>query len=281
MGSEILLEALRGAAKSALTYLRSGRCSSRVVGRGSFGDVTKAFDKEAEERATLALRRRLRNFLLVTEEAGVVRFGDPAELEWVVIMDPVDGSTNFDAGIPWTSVVLAGARWREGGVRVQDIEAAVIAEVFRDLTYEYSVEGGVKVNGVAPKRRDAPAKVLLGYFDTPEAYSVVPHYWKVRGRRAALRSLGSASLDVVSVALGRAEAFVDARAKLRNVDVAASLKILLELGGDGVACLDNSLLVNVGEIFIDRMVRLKCLAVGYDRLRCSQIVKAVRAALNL
>ncbi len=279
MGS-MLLDVLREAAEAALTYLRSGRCSSRVVGRGSFGDVTKAFDKEAEDRATEVLRMRLGSFLLVTEEAGVVKFGDSGRPEWVVIMDPVDGSTNFDAGIPWTSVVLAGARWREGGVRVRDIEAAVVAEVFRDVTYEYSVEGGVKVNGAPPARKDPPAKVLLGYFEVPEAYSVVPEYWRVRGRRAALRSLGSASLDIVSVALGRAEAFVDARAKLRNVDVAASLKMLLELGGNGIACVDGSL-VGVDEIFIDRMVKLRCLAVGYDSRRYSQITEAVKAALNL
>jgi len=280
MVSDELLAALRNAALSALKYLRSGECSSKVVGRGSFGDVTKVFDKEAEESAIRALREDLGNVLLVSEEIGVVKLGDSAEPEWVVIMDPVDGSTNFDAGIPWTAVALAAARWRSDGVKVRDIEAAIVAEVFRDVIYEFSIEGGVKVNGKPVRRRSPPAKVLLGYFEVPEAYRVVPEYWKVRGGRAALRSLGSAALDIISVGLGRAEAFVDARAKLRNVDVAASLRIVHELGSVGGRCAGSNVETAM-DLRIDTMVKVPCLIVGYDEKYFNMLARAVRSSSSI
>ncbi len=279
MGDE-LLEALRNAALAALRYLRSGECSSKVVGRGSFGDVTKAFDREAEEAAIRSLRKDLRNVLIVSEEVGVMKLGDSPEPEWVVIMDPVDGSTNFDAGIPWTAVVLAAARWRDSGVRIRDIEAAVVAEVFRDVIYEFSVGSGVKVNGEPARRRSPPAKVLLGYFEVPEAYGVVPEYWRVRGGRAALRSLGSAALDIISVGLGRAEAFVDARAKLRNVDVAASLRIVHELGSVGGRCAESGVETAM-DIRIDTMVKVPCLIVGYDERYFNMLAHAVQNSFSL
>ncbi len=275
-----LLKALRNAALAALKYLRSGECSSKVVGRGSFGDVTKVFDKEAEEAAIRSLREDLRNVLIVSEEVGIMRLGDSPQPEWVVIMDPVDGSTNFDAGIPWTAVALAAARWRDGGVRVRDVEAAVVAEVFRDVIYEFSVDSGVKVNGEPARRRSPPAKVLLGYFEVPEAYSVVPEYWRIRGGRAALRSLGSAALDIISVGLGRAEAFVDARAKLRNVDVAASLRIVHELGSVGGRCAESGVETAL-DIRIDTLVKVPCLIVGYNEKYFNMLARAVRSSFVL
>jgi len=274
-----LLEALRKAALAALKYLRSGKCSSKVVGHGSFGDVTKAFDKEAEEAVIRSLREDLKNLLIVSEEVGVMRLGDSPRPEWVVIIDPVDGSTNFDAGIPWTAVSIAAARWRGNGVRVRDVEAAVVAEVFRDVIYEFSVDGGVKVNGEPARRRSPPAKVLLGYFEVPEAYSVVPEYWRIRGGRAALRSLGSAALDIISVGLGRAEAFVDARAKLRNVDVAASLRMVHELGSVGGKCTGSGVETAL-DIRIDTMVKVPCLIVGYDEKYFNMLARAVRSSFT-
>ncbi len=267
----MLLEAIKKAAVEATKYLREEKRSSKIVGRGIFGDVTKAFDRESEGIIISILRRELGDeILVVSEELGVKKFGE-GDPKWVIIMDPVDGSTNYDAGIPWVSVAIAGARYLGRPVTVRDVEAAVVAEVFRDVVYEFSIEGGVKVNGEEARRRSPPAKVLLGYFEVPEAYDVVPKYWRARGGRAALRSLGSAALDVVYVGLGRAEAFIDARAKLRNVDVAAAVKIASALGAVCVTCGGESAL----NVPIDDLVRVKCLAVSYDRERYRLIAEAM------
>jgi len=254
------LKAIRDAALAAVNYLRKERRGSEVVGRGAFGDVTKAFDKEAEEIILSKLRDYFSDELIVvSEERGIVRFGEKAS--WVVIVDPVDGSTNYDAGIPWVAVSIGLAPAKEGvSAKVSDIVAAVVAEVFRDRVYEYHVDSGVLLNGSPAKRKEKPKNVLLGYFEVPEAYEPVPKYWKLRGGRAALRSLGSAALDIIYVGLGMAEGFIDARAKLRNVDVAAALRIATALGARGLA----NQWEDVGEIRIDDLVKVELLVVGYN-----------------
>ncbi|MCD6428777.1 MAG: hypothetical protein J7L12_04090 [Desulfurococcales archaeon] len=264
------LKAIRDAALAAANYLRRERRGSEVVGRGAFGDITKAFDREAEEIILGKLRDYFSDELVViSEERGIVKFSEKAS--WIAIVDPVDGSTNYDAGIPWVAVSIGLAPAKEGTpTKVSDIVAAVIAEVFRDRVYEYHVDYGALLNGSPAKRRSEPKNVLLGYFEVPEAYEPVPKYWKLRGSRAALRSLGSAALDIVYVGLGMAEGFIDARAKLRNVDVAAALRIATALGARGLANQG----IDVGEIRIDDLVKVELLVVGYNEDYLKMLGKA-------
>ena len=265
-----MLEALLKASRKAAKYLRTSKRSSKIVGLGSFGDVTKVFDKEAEDIIVNILRKEFgNNILIVSEEMGVsAPIGKP---KYVFIIDPVDGSTNYDAGIPWVSISIGGARWKKGGVRVKDLETAVVYDVFGGKAYAYSIYDGVKINDLHAIRRDPPAKVLLGYFEVPEAYEVVTKYFRFRGSREALRSLGSAALDIVQVGLGNAEAFIDARAKLRNVDVAASLRIATALGAEACTCSGKSAL----EIKTDELVKVECVGVGYDKEKYEWAKKAL------
>lgn len=266
-------EALVRAADGALKYLRSGSVSREVVGKGAFGDVSKGFDVESERIIAEKVVEHLGSAILfVGEELGVRMVGE-GEPEWVVITDPVDGSTNYDVGIPWASVALAAAPYREG-VTIGDVTSAVVAEVFRDVMYVLD-SGTVTINESPPQRRSPPKAMLLGYFEVPEAYKPVPIYWRIRGKRAALRSLGSAALDIVYVGLGRAEGFMDARAKLRNVDVAASVAIATALGSVALMCDGQP----VSRARIDSLTRIPCIVVGYDEERAKALLRAVHESL--
>jgi len=265
------LVGVRNAVLAAVNYLRGEQRNSEIVGRGAFGDVTKAFDREAEN----IILNKLRDFfgdelVVVTEEKGIVKFGE--HVKWVAIVDPVDGSTNYDAGIPWVAVSVGLAPLRKGATKVSDIIAAVVAEVFRNKVYEYYAGRGVLVNGSPAKRREKPKSLLLGYFEVPESYRPVPTYWRLRGGRAALRSLGSAALDIIYVGLGMAEGFIDARAKLRNVDVAPALRIATALGAQGIVN-DG---IDARDIRIDDLVKIRLLAVGYNKDYLDLLSKACK-----
>ncbi len=252
-----------------MCLLRERRLSSEVVGVGAGGDVTKLFDKVIEEELIHSIVDTLNDVLVVSEEVGVKYFSK--EPKWVAIIDPVDGSTNYDAGIPWVSVSVAIAPLKHEGTKVGDIELAMVGDVFRDEIYEY-LRGEVKVNGRVVRRLKAPKNVLLGYFETPEAYSVIPKYFRVRGARAALRSLGSIALEIIYVGLGRAELLTDLRAKVRNLDIAAAYRIAEALGARGVMC-DG---LPISELRIDELIRVKCLVVAYN----DEVLKRVLKVIN-
>ncbi len=267
----VLKDKLERLVREAMTTLRRGGLSSDVVGIGAGGDLTKSFDKVIEDMLVNGIREIFNDeVLIVTEELGVRSFsGEP---KWLVIMDPVDGSTNYDAGIPWVSISLAVAPLKSSNVRVNDIELAMVGDVFGDKIYTY-LRGRVKVNGKDIRRLKRPKNVLLGYFESPDAYSIVPKYFRIRGRKAALRSLGSIALEIVYVGLGRAELLTDLRAKVRNLDVAAAYRIAEALGAKGVMCGKEPL----SNLIINKLVRVPCLIVAYDSEVLFRALKALES----
>ncbi len=263
----LLEEALIAAATRAVMYLRSAYVSRKSVGPGRGGDVSREFDIVAEEIITKTLRSYLGEIRLVTEERGSLGEGP-----WLAIVDPVDGSLNFEAGLPIASVSIGIARNAERA-SVEDIETAAVAEVFRDVIYLYDKRRGFRAIGAEARRREQPSNVVLGYFESAESFEPYVRFAEAMRWRPRLRSLGSASLDVVYVSLGIAMGFIDARAKLRNFDIAPSLAIASGLGAKAYLCDGTS----ATSITVKEVTKVECLVVGYNEEIARLLLGAVSA----
>ncbi len=257
-----LEEALIAASTRAITYLRSSYVSKKPVGYGYSGDESREFDLVSERIILRTLKEYLNDVVLVSEESGV-----SGEGSWIAIVDPVDGSVNFEAGIPIAAVSIGLAR-NSREVSIRDIEAAVVAEVFRDVIYYFDKQSGFRTIGLDIKRRSQPGRILLGYADSAKSFEPLVNIMKNYGSDIRLRSLGSAALDIIYVALGAALGFVDARAKLRNVDIAASVAIANHLGSYAYLCNGTDLT----SMRIDKVHRLECVVVGYDNSVASYLL---------
>lgn len=265
VGRGSLEEALIAATTRAVTYLRSTYVGKKPVGIGRSGDVSREFDVVVEGIIYRTLQEYLGDVRLVSEEIGSAGKGS-----WLAIVDPVDGSINYEAGIPIASVSVGIARG-SGLMRVGDIEAAAVAEVFRDVIYYYDRYGGFKTFGLRAGRRHPPSNILLGYFESVESFRPYTCFADTLGSRPRLRSLGSAALDVVYVSLGMALGFIDARAKLRNVDIAPSLAIANGLGAKAYLC-DGA---DATELTIEDVARVECLVVGYNEEIAHSLLEAL------
>jgi len=270
---ERLVSILENAVKSVITYLRSGQVSFEVVKEGSFGDVSKEFDVMAESIVVRNLiASGLRDFILVSEESGVTTYGSSPK--WIIVLDPLDGSYNYEAGIPWSSVSIALAPYK-ADAKVADIEIALVAEVCRDRIYKYIKGMGCFDNDSPCRRLSKPSKIILGYFEDLRTYEVIPAYWSVKGK-TKVRSLGSAALDLIYVGLSRVEGFVDIRARLRNVDVAAAIAIAESCGAKTYLCDGES----ATELRISDLTKVKCLIAGFNEDIARTLVSIVKN-LNL
>ena len=266
-----LRDALVSTAKRVAEYLTEARRSSTVVKINFSGDTTKVFDLESENMIFEELSRRIKDcFLFVSEESGTRRFCD--EPRWVIVVDPVDGSMNYDAQIPWVSISIAVAPLESEEPTIRDVTHAVVYDVFHKIDYSFDQTDGVTIAGSPATRRSRPPGIVLGYFESTDSYKIIPRYWAKRGSRASLRSLGSAALDIVYVGLGNAEAFVDTRAKLRNVDVAAALKIASVLGAKAKLCSG----VDALSVTLKDISKIECLLVGYNEDYLSKLSEAHR-----
>jgi len=190
-------------------------------------DVTRRVDLEAEEMILNEFLKEHYKIHYVSEERGAIRTCEKPEL--IVIVDPLDGSNNYVAGIPYATVSIAVAKYSKDA-RLSDISVGVIAEVFRNKVY-YAIKGqGAYENDSNLRKVDfGKYPFILGYLNF-DSYDVFKEIEKTFGPYK-LRSLGSASLDIVYVAKDIAAAFIDLRSKLRNVDIASALLILLESKG--------------------------------------------------
>lgn len=137
--------------------------------------------------------------LEVLDEAGVGVLSEESGLhepdrEILVVLDPLDGSTNAARGIPWFATSLCAV---DGdGPRV-----AMVVDLPHGRTFTAVRGGGATVDGVPlrPSGCAAPADALVAISGLPPE----PLGWR------QFRTLGAAALDLCAVAEGTLDAYVD------------------------------------------------------------------------
>ena len=225
---------IAGEAAGFLRDLREdeGEVLERLPGR----DTTKA-DWEAEGYIIDLLKQEGIRGLVVTEERGVLELGSD---DITVVVDPLDGSTNYVLGIPWCAVSIGFAPKRSQA-RLSDVVAGTIHSVFLHVPYSFSRGEGVFVGEERVERsmvqdnfRRTGRNTIILYLDFVEELQKVEALLQAMRREHGVmkaRCLGSASLELAMVAIGRVGYFIDLRPVLRNVDVAVAFGLLRELGG--------------------------------------------------
>jgi myo-inositol-1(or 4)-monophosphatase len=149
---------------------------------------------------------------IVSEESGVTGSGDIT-----VVVDPIDGSTNCDRGIPFYSTSLA----------VMKGDELVIGLVMNQATgtvYEGQKGAGATRDGArihASGQRDLP-KAIVAFSGLPSRHLG----W------AQCRALGAASLEICLVADGSLDVYgVAQQSTLNPWDYLAGMLIAREAGG--------------------------------------------------
>lgn len=209
-------------AEIAARYLSERACGELTsVVRGE----TIRADLAADEIIRNELQRRVGSFVMVSEESGVT-----GSSGYVFIVDPLDGSLNYEHCIRWSSVSIAVAP--PGATRLSQVVAGAVAPLWGD-TLSFAKGIGCYEGGRTVQPRDEGGRVVFTYVESlDDAAKVSRLFTKVPGLK--MRSLGSAALEISLVGLGRGLSFVDLRGKLRNVDVAAAVGLARECGASVV-----------------------------------------------
>lgn len=161
----------------------------------------------------------------VFTSAGVAVFSEESgfdEVVWplsgdalVAVVDPLDGSTNADRGIPWysTSIALIDAV----GLRIGVVKNQANGDVYVASRGEGATQNGMPIRVAEPR---ALAQSVVGVSAMPDKEI---GWWQ-------FRALGSAALDLCLVASGGLDAWVDFG--LHGMwDYAAGMLIVQEAGG--------------------------------------------------
>jgi myo-inositol-1(or 4)-monophosphatase len=202
--------------------------SGKVLMMGAGGDSTKVIDRVAEDAAVAHLQASGFQGTLLSEELGSRRFGSSKFP--MVILDPVDGTTNAVKGIGFYSISLAAS----SGPRLSDVFAGVVLGLPTERIYEAELGKGSTVNG---ERIKVPSNLrlkdgLIGVDlnikgDKRKLEEIIP---LVLGAKH-IRNMGSAALELCLVASGGLDLYFDNRGLLRVTDIAAACLVVREAGG--------------------------------------------------
>lgn len=164
------------------------------------------------DEAALAVLRRARVGVL-SEESGLE---DPSNAV-IVVVDPVDGSTNASRGVPWYATSLCA-------VDSDGPMVALVRNLATGTTYRATRGGGATRDGKPIRPSSATT--------TPDSMLLLNGYAPTHLGWRQYRSLGATALDLCSVADGSVDGTVDCTdSALGPWDYLGAMLVLGEAGG--------------------------------------------------
>ncbi len=247
---ELVVELALGLRQHVLPFLgaHSGRAHMKA---GAGGDVTFAIDSEAEQFLERFLAERAPEVAFYSEDRGLVEpaSGTP---EWVLVVDPIDGTRPALAGFEASCVSVAAAPIGGGNPSMADVRFGAIAEIKSGALFSAERGEGIELRSPDDGEHSRQTSVALS-----RATELSKLFWTLgfRGRPAiplvtvleelidtssvggAVFDLGSATYDLTRIVTGQLDAYLDVGSRI--VDEAPALRRRFEEVGGG-AVLNNS-----------------------------------------
>lgn len=199
------------------------RVSASASWKGTDGHVGQfQADIDADEVARSILINN--GYTIFSEESGFSEPSKPEDKQTVVVIDPVDGSTNASRGIPFFAVSLCAL-----------VQGRPVVSVVRNLangdTYHAEIGNGSFKNG---KKISVSGQTMISRsIVATNGYSKSHLGWE------QYRAFGSAALELCMVAEGSLDAFIDlSESALGSWDVLGGALICL-LAGSHIIGLDD------------------------------------------
>jgi myo-inositol-1(or 4)-monophosphatase len=246
-----LLPALEAMFHAVRAYLLGpGRLAGAhgAVATNPKGDMTRAFDAEAERLALETAAAHLGAFRAFSEEQGELVVGSSPR--WTLVIDPCDGSNNFRRGVRATGFAVA-ALPAAAPLDPDCVEYAVCGDIFTGSMYAAARGRGATLDGrpcatsAVRELRRAMVGINIGRVSQPGASSpgasprqdedgdlpLPGQIWGLMGAISTARRTGATVLDLCYVAQGAFEAYVDLRRRLTPENFMAPALIIREAGG--------------------------------------------------
>ncbi len=211
-----------------------------TVTKKSHADYVSEVDRVAEQAIIKILLDAYPDHAILAEESGA-----QGDSEYVWIIDPLDGTTNFLHGYPQYAVSIA---LQHKGVLTQ----AVIYDPTKNDLFTATRGRGAYLNDrrlrVSKRRELADCLIGTGFpytkFEHLDAYMGILR--DMMQKTSGLRRPGSAALDLAYTAAGRYDGFFETG--LKPWDIAAGCLLITEAGGLVGDLQGNDSFLNTGNL---------------------------------
>ncbi|MCI0517516.1 MAG: inositol monophosphatase [Woeseiaceae bacterium] len=207
------------------TLIRSlNRLEKIKVEQKGRNDFVSEADRKAEQAVITVIRKHYPDHSIVAEESGA-----QGDSDYVWVIDPLDGTTNFLHRFPVFCVSV-------GLMHKGRLEHGAVYDPLRQELFTASRGQGAHLDGrrIRVGKITAIERALIGTgFPFRESNRSLPPYMKMLEKAichtAGVRRAGAAALDLCYVAAGRLDAFWETG--LSIWDMAAGALIIREAGG--------------------------------------------------
>lgn len=208
------------------TYYSSGEFTS--FSKGGVDFATQA-DVEVDEFLHTEIAKKFPHFQFLTEETAPEDYTSLSTASNLVIIDPLDGTTNFSRGNP--NFAISFALVEKGSTRVGVVYVPMISQMY----WAQEDKEGVYLDGKqihVSSTTELKKAVLACDWSWNLAKRMNVHKWlgNMLPHVRAVKSMGSTVADLASLADGRIDAYI--YSGLKPWDVAASALFIEKAGGE-------------------------------------------------
>ena len=239
------------AARAAGKVMHANWHQPKRVNSAEAHDIKLELDVQCQALIEKILAKAFPQIPVLGEEGST---GDTAaEYRWVI--DPIDGTVNYFFGMPHACVSIALQRWgetssspklkigtgkksgRDGVSPHREFESVVgvIYDPFTDELWATTKGQPTRLNGkivrVSQRSKLSDCVIALGFSKSQDNLEKsLPHLSRLARRVKKIRIMGSAALELVYVASGRLDAYIERTINLW--DVAAGSLLVENAGGE-------------------------------------------------
>lgn len=224
----MLNTAIRAARAAGTVILRHmDRVQDLSVDAKGRNDFVTNVDRQAEAAIIQTLHKAYPKHGILAEESGYNGPGDVRD-EYLWIIDPLDGTTNYIHGFPQFAVSIALQHRGK-------LDQGVVYDPFKNELFSASRGGGAQLDGkrIHVSKQTRLDGALLGtgfpFKDMENLDRYMETFRALVTQTAGIRRAGAAALDLAYVANGRLDGFWEYG--LKPWDMAAGALLIEEAGG--------------------------------------------------
>ena len=222
-----MLERLVKVIKEAGVIFKDGYFESKDITFKGKKDLVTQYDVAVEKFLKEKFSQEFKEFNIIAEESD----NNNIEFNNSIIIDPIDGTTNFVNQVPHCAISV-------GVYKNKEAYMAVVYNPILDELYTAQKDQGAFLNGKkisVSKDTELKTSLVATGFPYSSATNEDDLNWVINNLKSVLpnvqdiRRLGSAAIDLCLVARGTYEAYYEIN--LKAWDVSAGILILQEAGG--------------------------------------------------
>jgi NAD+ kinase len=234
--------------EKVISLHKKDKSAGNFIKIGADGTPTKKIDEYAEGKVIEILKKADFYSYLISEEIGELILGNGIEkpmnmfsnhnnkerseilnkLEFLFIVDPLDGTNNALKNIPTYGISIAIAKIKNNNIALtlEDIEVSFVKDLYSGDLIEAVKNQGAKINGelLKPSEETEISKITLGGY-----ISLEDEIFQLLEKIRRMRLLGAVAIESTYITQGKYEVFMDLRGS-RIIDIAASKLIIEESG---------------------------------------------------